>query len=80
MWQILEPQREGVRQRMAREWGVEQRPLAAHLWERHRILATPIVHAEFRGLHVTPSVYTTLEELDRFAEAMKRIIHRGLPA
>jgi isopenicillin-N epimerase len=60
--------------------GVEPGPLAAHLWERHRILATPIVHAEFRGLRITPSVYTTLEELDRFVEAMERIIQRGLPA
>jgi hypothetical protein len=28
---------------------------------------------------VTPSVYTTLEELDRFTEAMEEVIKNGLP-
>ena len=28
MWQILEPQREGVRHRMAREWGVDKEEIA----------------------------------------------------
>jgi predicted nucleotidyltransferase len=40
-----------------------------HLWERWRIIATPIVHAEYEGLRVTPNVYTTL---DTFA-AMEEI-------
>jgi selenocysteine lyase/cysteine desulfurase len=29
---------------------------------------------------VTPNVYTTLDEVDRFAEAMERVIRKGLPA
>lgn len=60
--------------------GVEPGPLADHLWQRHRIIVTPIVHEEFQGLRVTPSVYTTLEELDRFCEAMERVATSGLPA
>ena len=28
---------------------------------------------EFEGLRVSPSVYTTLEEIDRFAEVMERV-------
>ncbi len=60
--------------------GVEPPALADHLWKRHRILATPIVHPEFRGLRITPSVYTTLEEVDRFAEAMEAVLDGGLPA
>ena len=32
-----------------------------------RIIATPIVHAEYEGVRVTPNVYTTLEEIDTFA-------------
>lgn len=51
-----------------------------HLWKKHHILVTPIVHAEFRGLRITPSVYTTLDEIDRFAEVMEAVIERGLPA
>lgn len=60
--------------------GVEPGALAGHLWSRHRIIATPIVHPEFRGLRVTPSVYTTLEELDRFCDAMEGAARHGIPA
>jgi selenocysteine lyase/cysteine desulfurase len=38
---------------------------------------TPIVHPEFRGIRVTPSVYTTLEEIDRFSEVMEGIVEGG---
>lgn len=51
---------------------------AAHLWERRRIIATPIVHEEFQGLRVTPNVYTTLAEVDAFVEEMERVIGKGL--
>ncbi len=40
----------------------------------------PIVHQEFRGIRVSPSVYTTLQELDRFCDAMEQVIQHGLPA
>ena len=60
--------------------GVEPGALNAWLWEKHRILATPIVHQEFRGIRVSPSVYTTLQELDRFCDAMEQVIQHGLPA
>ena len=48
--------------------------LAAHLWERRRVIVTPIVHEEFRGLRVTPNVYTTLADVDAFADEMERVI------
>jgi selenocysteine lyase/cysteine desulfurase len=50
------------------------------LWQEHRIIVTPIGHAEFQGIRVTPSVYTTLEELDRFIDAMEQVAEHGLPA
>jgi selenocysteine lyase/cysteine desulfurase len=59
--------------------GVETGALAKHLWDRNRIIVVPIKHPEFEGLRVTPSVYTTLEELDRFTEAMEEVIKNGLP-
>ena len=59
---------------------VESGKLAQHLWDKHRILVTPIIHPELEGLRVTPSVYTTLEEIDRFCEVMEEVIERGLPA
>jgi isopenicillin-N epimerase len=60
--------------------GVDTVKLYQHLWDQHRILVTPIVHAEFEGLRITPSVYTTLEEIDRFCAAMETVIEKGLPA
>lgn len=59
--------------------GVEPGALGAHLMGAHKIFTTPIVHEEFRGLRITPNVYTTLNELDRFCEVMKRVATKGLP-
>jgi selenocysteine lyase/cysteine desulfurase len=60
--------------------GLDSAALARHLWQRHRILVTPIQHPEFEGVRVTPSVYTTLEEIDYFGDAVERVIATGLPA
>jgi len=60
--------------------GVEPAKLVAHLWDRRRIIVTPIVHEEFSGIRVTPNVYTTLGEVDAFAEEMEKVIARGLTA
>lgn len=59
--------------------GVDPAKLTAHLWEKHRILVTPIAHEEVPGIRVTPSVYTTLDEIDRFSEALDKAIRDGLP-
>ncbi|MHC4134962.1 MAG: aminotransferase class V-fold PLP-dependent enzyme [Planctomycetota bacterium] len=60
--------------------GVDTGDLNRWIWREHKILAVAIKHAEFEGLRVSPSVYTSLEELDRFVDAMERVIRRGLPA
>jgi selenocysteine lyase/cysteine desulfurase len=61
--------------------GVDPRGIGEYLWKNHRIIVTPIVHDEFSGLRVTPNVYTTLGEIDTFADAMETIIKSGrLPA
>jgi selenocysteine lyase/cysteine desulfurase len=59
--------------------GVDAVALCEHLWNKHRILTTAIVHEEFQGLRITPSVYTTLPELDRFCEAIELVLRDGLP-
>ena len=59
---------------------VHPEKLADHLWQRRRIIVTPILHEEFQGIRVTPNVYTTLAEVDAFGEEMERVIERGLPA
>jgi len=60
--------------------GVDIGKLQAWLLTRHHIVATPLIHAEFSGLRVTPNVYTTLEEVDRFAETLLAGIKNGLTA
>jgi selenocysteine lyase/cysteine desulfurase len=48
------------------------------LYDRHRIVTTPIKHAEFSGLRITPNVYTTIDEIDLFAERMLQAVRNGL--
>lgn len=59
--------------------GTDPTALCDYLMTRHKIFATPIVHDEFKGVRVTPSVYTTLKELDRFSEVMTTVARKGLP-
>ncbi len=60
--------------------GFDINKLQAFLWEKHRIMTTPIVHEEFQGLRVTPSVYTTPEEIDVFCGRMEQTLKTGIPA
>ena len=60
--------------------GVDTVKLAKHLFDSRRIIVVPIKHAEFEGLRVTPCVYTTLDEVDLFAEELEKVLARGLPA
>ena len=59
--------------------GVAPNDLRDHLWDHHRIITVSINHAEFRGIRVSPSVYTTLPELNRFIDIMDGVAKRGLP-
>lgn len=47
--------------------------LHTHLWEKHRVWTTAIVHPECSGIRVSPNVYTTLNEVDLFADVMEDI-------
>ena len=58
--------------------GFEPGQLVEHFWKNHRIIVTPIVHAEYRGLRITPNVYTTLREVDVFVEAMRDVLRNGV--
>jgi len=44
------------------------------LWSKHRIITAAINHAEYNGLRVTPNVYTTLEEIDTFSDAIETLL------
>ncbi|RPI69729.1 MAG: aminotransferase class V-fold PLP-dependent enzyme [Ignavibacteriae bacterium] len=45
--------------------------LSEWLLSRHHIFTVAIGHDQFKGLRVTPNVYTTINEMERFARAMK---------
>jgi isopenicillin-N epimerase len=60
--------------------GVEPNALRDYLWDAHRIITVSINHAEFQGLRISPSVYTTLPELDRFIDVVDDVAKNGLPA
>ncbi|NNE35237.1 MAG: aminotransferase class V-fold PLP-dependent enzyme [Rhodothermales bacterium] len=59
--------------------GVDSGAVGSYMWDQHKIIVTPIKHPEFEGMRITPNVYTTLEELDRFIEAMEHVVRNGLP-
>jgi len=59
--------------------GIDPGAISSYLFNTHKIYVTPIVHEEFKGLRITPSVYTTLKELDKFSEVMATIARKGLP-
>ncbi len=60
--------------------GINPIALGNYLFEKHRIFTTPIVHEEFQGIRITPNLYTTLGELNRFCEVMETIARKGLPS
>ncbi len=59
--------------------GIDPGDLAAHLWDTQKIFVVGIGHPACTGIRVTPNVYTTLDEVDRFAEAMEDVIAHGIP-
>ncbi len=59
--------------------GIDPVAIGSYLMSKHKIFTTPIVHEEFTGIRITPNVYTTLWELDRFCEIVADIAKKGLP-
>ena len=58
--------------------GLETNKLHSWLWTKHRIISTGINHPEFNGLRITPNVYTTLDEVDQFAERVLFAVRKGI--
>jgi isopenicillin-N epimerase len=58
---------------------IEPPVIQSYLMDKHRIYTTVIMHDEFHGLRITPNVYTTLSELDRFCEVMEMVAKKGVP-
>lgn len=58
--------------------GIDPGALTGWLRRAHKIVVTPIKHDQFEGIRVSPSVYTTPEEIDRFSAAMEQAIRDGV--
>ncbi len=78
----------------AQAWGVmavtidgyDVRKLASFLMDKYRIIVVPLVGGappnsvfDYQALRVSPNVYTTLEEIDTFIEAMELALKEGPP-
>ncbi len=59
--------------------GVDPVKLGSYLMSKHKIFTTPIEHEEFSGIRITPNVYTTIWELDRFCSLVEEVAKTGLP-
>ena len=58
--------------------GMDFGKLGEWLLNKHRIVTTPMVTDEFHGMRITPSVYTTVDEVDLFADRVTKAIRQGL--
>jgi len=67
--------------------GIDVRDLARFLMDQYRIVAVPLVGGappnavfDYQALRVSPNVYTTLEEIDTFVEAMEAALKNDVPS
>lgn len=60
--------------------GTNPEAVVKYLFDKHHIFTVPIMHQEFQGIRITPNVYTTLNELDRFCDQMELIARHDLPS
>ena len=61
--------------------GIDLNRVIGYLFNEYRIIVTGFVNfAGVNGIRVTPNVFSTLSEVDLFAEAIERVIQKGLPA
>jgi selenocysteine lyase/cysteine desulfurase len=58
--------------------GITSSDLVAHLFTKHRIFTVGITHPQFTGLRISPNVYTTVDEVDRFTDAVESVLVNGL--
>lgn len=58
---------------------VDVKKLTDYLMEKYKIFVVPIRHDEFKGIRVTPNVYTLLSEVDLFADAMEKAAKGEVP-
>ena len=66
--------------------GIDARALSQFMMDRYRIVINAVVGGQppnqvfdYTGLRVTPNVYTTVQEIDTFVDAMQDALKNGVP-
>ncbi len=66
--------------------GIDVRDLARFMMQKYRIIVVPLVGGvppnqvfDYQALRVSPNVYTTVEEIDTFVEAMEDALANDVP-
>ena len=57
--------------------GVDVSKAYDFLWSKYRIITAAIRRTDYQGLRVTPNIYTTLQEIDMFSDAVEEILKNG---
>lgn len=60
--------------------GVDPQKLSRYLLDEHGIYVFALPDVPVKGVYVSPNVFTRLNELDLFVEAMSKVAINGLPA
>jgi selenocysteine lyase/cysteine desulfurase len=58
--------------------GMDMGKLVGWLWSNHKISTAGLNHPEFVGMRITPNVYTTLDEIDRFTDKVLLAMKKGI--
>ena len=58
--------------------GMDMGKLGGWLLSKHNIVTTPLINDEFHGMRITPNVYTTVDEIDLFADRVTSAIRGGI--
>ncbi len=57
--------------------GIDPRQIQETLWNRYSIVTVAVTSEEYGGLRITPNVYTTIKEIDFFADAVEREVSKA---
>ena len=60
--------------------GKKPAELESCLFVKYKIHTVGFVWENIKGVRITPNVYTTVQEIDIFAEAMEKVVQKGLPS
>ena len=58
--------------------GIDPGKLGGWLSSKYHIVTTPMGHPEFSGIRITPNVYTSVDEIDTFSDAVLKAIKTGI--